>query len=46
MATLAFIDPNILYHPVRTDVGEVEKQRWNGCPTGDGRVEGSFVETC
>ena len=23
---------------VRTvDVGEVEKQRWNGCPTGDGR---------
>ena len=19
------------------DVGEVEKQRWNGCPTGDGR---------
>ena len=22
--------------------GEVEKQRWNGCPTEDGRVEGSF----
>ena len=31
---------------IRTvDVGEVEKQRWNGCPTGDGRVEGSFVDT-
>ena len=26
--------------------GEVEKQRWNGCPTGDGRVEGRFVGTC
>ena len=26
------------------DVGEVEKQRWNGCPTGDGRVEGNLVE--
>ena len=24
--------------------GEVEMQRWNGCPTGDGRVEGRFVE--
>ena len=23
------------------DVGKVEKQRWNGCPTGDGRVESS-----
>ena len=30
---------------VRTvDVGVVKKQRWNGCPTGDGRVEASFVE--
>ena len=28
------------------DVGEVKKQRWNGCLTGDGRVEGSFVGTC
>ena len=26
------------------DVGEVAKQRWNGCPTGDGRVEVCFVE--
>ena len=31
---------------VRTmDVGEVEKQRWNGCPTGDGRFESIFVGT-
>ena len=29
---------------VRTvDVGQVKKQRWNGCKTGDGQVEGSFV---
>ena len=27
------------------NVGEVEKQRWNGYPTGDGRVEHSFVKT-
>ena len=27
------------------DVGEVKKHRWNGCPTGDGRVEGVFVGT-
>ena len=24
--------------------GQVEEQRWNGCPTGDGRVEASFVK--
>ena len=31
---------------VRTvDVGEVEKRRWNGCPTGDGRVDGRFDGT-
>ena len=26
------------------DVGEMEKQRWNGCPTGDRRVKGNLVE--
>ena len=28
------------------DVGKLEKQRWNGCPTGDGRIEGIFGGTC
>ena len=27
------------------DVGVVKKQRWNGCPTGDGRVDGRFDDS-
>ena len=42
---MELVEETDLYGCVRmVEVGTVEEQRWNGCPTGDGRVEVCFVD--